>query len=203
MRIADGFTGSVYWTSSQNGFTLRPVGEIARYLYDEAAAFGELTGMFTPQLLRTGVQVDGAEASVLRLTSPIGYPIDVYVDPQTGAYRRIVIDPDGKYASVIDGIAYTTIGSRRFISAWHDETSTSTYTYTSIEPNAAPDADELRPPKQIASWTFGAEPAKIESTDGNVPRIDVDASDRSTTGRSPRAIPDRSAATRFSSVSTS
>jgi hypothetical protein len=93
-----GFTGNVAWTSNENGFTVRALGEVVRAIYDEDSLFGETTATeaFAPAVLRTQ-KVDGVDCTVVRLTSQIGFPIDVYVDPSTGAYRRAVIDPGGKY----------------------------------------------------------------------------------------------------------
>ncbi len=85
--------------------------------------------------------------------------MDVYVDPATGAYQRVVIDPDGKYETTYDGTRATReVDGKRFLSAWRYGNSKSLYAYTKIEPNAAIAADELHPPKQTATWTFGEGP---------------------------------------------
>jgi hypothetical protein len=109
LHFDQGFTGSVLWTSNENGFTVRPVGEIVRAIYDVDALFNETTStaLFTPAV-RRNEKVDGVDCVVVRLTTQIGFPIDVYVDPATGAYRRAVIDPDGKYEEEsFDGLGYT------------------------------------------------------------------------------------------------
>jgi Aspartyl protease len=171
----EGFTGSVAWTSNENGFTVRPVGDYVRALFDADALFGEATttAQFTPQLLRTE-KVDGVDCAVVRLTSQIGFPLDVYVDPATGAYRRAVVDPDGSYEESFDGLEYTPAGGKRFLSAWHHGTAKTRYAYDKIEPNAAIVPDELRPPKQTATWTFGDAPAQVEYNDQRGPRLYVD-----------------------------
>jgi hypothetical protein len=171
----EGFTGSISWTSNENGFTVRSIGEAVRELYDRDALFGETTttAAFTPSILRTQ-KIDGVDCTVVRLVSQVGFPLDVYVDPATGAYRRAVIDPDGKYEDSVDGLAYTEVGGKRFISAWHHGDSKVRYAYTKIEPDATITPDDLRPPKQTASWTFGEAPATIEYVDQPSPRIYVD-----------------------------
>jgi Aspartyl protease len=171
----DGFTGSVAWRSNGNGFTVRAIGEVVRALFDIDALFGETTasGAFTGAVRGTQ-KVGGADCTIVRLASQVGFPIDVYVDPATGAYRRAVIDPDGKYEESFDGIDYTAVDGKRFISAWHHGSSKTRYSYTKIEPNAALEPDELRPPKQTATWTFGDQPAPIEYVDQPAPRIYVD-----------------------------
>ena len=179
---AQGFTGNVFWTSNTNGFTVRPVGEVARAQYDEEAVFGELTATMKPEFLRRET-VDGVPVAVLKLTSEVGFPIQVFVDPATGAYLRVVIDPGGKYEELIGAIRYTEIGGRRFIASWRYDTSPAVYAYTAIEPNAAIAPDDLRPPKQTASWTFGDAPASVELTRSTFPRILVDATVNGVKGR--------------------
>jgi hypothetical protein len=170
-----GFTGTVSWTSNENGFTVRSIGEVARALFDTDALFAETTSTaaFTPSFLRTQ-KVDGVDCAVVRLTSQVGFPLDVYVEPATGAYLRAVVDPDGKYEESFDGLAYVEAGGKRFLSAWHYGNSKARYAYTTVEPNAPIAPDDLRPPKQTASWTFGDAPAAIEYVEQPYPRMYVE-----------------------------
>jgi hypothetical protein len=174
-RDDQGFTGSVSWSSNENGFTVRSIGESVRVLFDEDAVFGETTttAAFTPAILRTQ-KIDGVDCTVVRLTSQVGFPLDVYVDPATGAYRRVVVDPDGKYEESFDGLGYKEVEGKRFLSAWHYGDSKTRYEYSSVEPNAAIAPDDLRPPKQTATWMFGDAPATIEYVDQPAPRLFVD-----------------------------
>ncbi len=171
----EGFTGSVSWTSNVNGFTVRSIGEAVRALYDVDAVFGETTttAAFTPTALRTQ-KVDGVDCTVVRLTSQVGFPLDVYVDPATGAFRRVVIDPDGKYEDSFEGLAYKEVDGKRFLSAWHYGDAKTRFAYTVVEPNATIAPDDLRPPKQTASWTFGDAPAAVEYVDQPAPRLYAD-----------------------------
>jgi predicted aspartyl protease len=173
LEYSVGFTGSVYWASGSNGFTVRPVGEVARYLIDSEALFGELTPQMTPALLRHE-QVEGSDTVVLRLTSQVGFPMDVYVDPTTGAFKRVVIDPGGKYETFINGIAYSVVDGKRFLTAYHYYDSKNLISYTKVEINPTISPDDLRPPKQTASWTFGEGTAPIELTKNTFPRILID-----------------------------
>jgi predicted aspartyl protease len=171
----DGFTGSVAWTSNMNGFTVRPVGDFVRAMFDVDALFGEATttAEFAPKIVRSE-KVDGVDCVVVRLTSQVGFPLDVYVDPATGAYRRAVVDPDGSYEDSFDGLDYTSADGKRFLSAWHHGKSKTRYAYDKVEPNAAIAPDDLRPPKQTATWTFGDTPAAVEYNDQRSPRLYVD-----------------------------
>jgi hypothetical protein len=170
-----GFTGSVAWTSSENGFTIRPVGEIVRVEFAVDSLFSEATVMpaFTPAI-RKNEKVDGVDCIVVRLTSATDAAIDVYVDPATGAYRRAVIDPDGKYETSFDGLDYQLVDGKRFLSAWHYGKSKTRHGYATIEVNPQIEPDALRPPKQTATWTFGDPPAQVEYSDQPAPRIYVD-----------------------------
>jgi hypothetical protein len=175
VQYDDGFTGNVSWTSNANGFTVRPVGNVVKSQFDVDALFGEYTATptFTPTFVKTE-KVGGVDCAVLRLTSQVGFPLDVYVDPATGAYRRAVVDPDGAYEDSIEGLEYTLVDGKRFLSAWHHGTSKTRYAYSSITPNATMAPDDLRPPKQTATWTFGDAAAAIEYVDYNGPRMYVD-----------------------------
>lgn len=170
----DGFTGSVFWTSNANGFTVRPVGEVVRYLADEAALFGELSAAYAGSLLRHET-LDGADAAVVRLAPEVGFPIDVWIDPATGAYRRAVIDPGGKYETAFNGLGYKEAAGKRYLAAWHYGSSKTIYRYDEIEAGAALQPDQLRPPKQTASWSFTPGSAKVELTNDTFPRIYVEA----------------------------
>lgn len=175
IQYDEGFTGNIAWTSNENGFTVRAIGEVVRAQFAVDALFAEATATneFTAAL-RRNEKVDGIDCAVVHLTSQVGLPIDVYVDPANGAYRRAVIDPDGKYEDSFDGLAYTAAEGKRFLSAWHHGESKTRYAYTKVEPNAKIQPDELRPPKQTATWTFGEAPAQIEYTDQPAPRIYID-----------------------------
>ncbi|HEY0393405.1 MAG TPA: retropepsin-like aspartic protease [Candidatus Elarobacter sp.] len=169
----NGFTGSVFWTTNVNGFTIRPVGESVRARIDDQALYGELTGQFAGTVLRHET-VDGADTVVIRLTHAVAFPMDVYVDPATGAYKRVVEDPGGKYEDVINGIQYTEVQGKRFISAWHHRNSTSVRHFDKIEVNPEIAADALRPPAQSATWTFGEGGVPVELSETNFPRVFVD-----------------------------
>jgi hypothetical protein len=175
LHYDDGFTGNIAWASNENGFTVRAIGEVVRAQFAVDSLFAETTS--TPEFtaaLHGREKVEGVECTTVRLTSQVALPIDVCIDPATGAYRRAVIDPDGKYEESFDGLGYTEAGGKRFLSAWRHGDSKVRYTYTKTEPNAKIEPDELRPPKQTATWTFGEAPAQIEYTDQPVPRIYID-----------------------------
>ena len=177
-----GFTGNVFWTTSANGFTIRPIGDVARYLIDEQAVFGELSGNYTATALRHE-QVDGVDTAVLRLKHSVAYPMDVYVDPASGAFKRVVIDPDGRYQTTINGIQYTEQGGKRFMTAWRFGHSTYTWQVEKTEVNPDVAADALRPPPAGATWAFGEGSLPIVLDNKEFPRIYVDATMNGVKGR--------------------
>ncbi|MBV9439105.1 MAG: clan AA aspartic protease [Candidatus Eremiobacteraeota bacterium] len=180
----DGFTGSLFWSTSANGFTVRPAGDAARFLADEDTVFGEHTGDLSAAFVRRET-LDGAEVVVLRLTGPVILPLEVTVDPSTGAYRAFTIDPGGKYERSYGALAYTGVDGKHFLSTWR--TGNSTVVLHSIEPNAAVGADDVHPPKQTATWSFGTAPARAEITTADQTRraeaIVIDAAVNGVRGR--------------------
>ncbi|MBV9440973.1 MAG: hypothetical protein JOZ24_13375, partial [Candidatus Eremiobacteraeota bacterium] len=143
IEVDHGFTGSIFWTTNHNGFTVRPAGEVVRYLADVDAVFGELTGGIGASFVRRET-VDGADAVVLHLTPKAGFPLDVAVDPGTGAYRWATIDPGGKYETTVRNLAYTEVVGKRFLTSWRSGNGRTTYAYTTVEPNATIAPDDLR-----------------------------------------------------------
>lgn len=170
----DGFTGSVFWTSNENGFTVRGVGEIVRYLADEQALFGERVSDY-PATVARHEAVDGVDTVLMHVTPQVGFPMNVWIDPTTGAYKRAVIDPDGKYETTFNGLGYTESSGKRFLTSWHYGQSRTNYAYDKIEVNPSIEADALRPPPQTATWSFGDGTAAVELTKDAFPRLLVDA----------------------------
>lgn len=175
VRRDGGFTGSVLWTSNGNGFTVRTVGPVVREQFDHEAIFAETTttAEFTPSFVKND-KVGSRDCGVVRLTSHVGFPLEVCVDPSTGAYLRAVIDPGGGYEEELTGLEYSEAQGKRFLSAWHYGKSKTRYAYDKIEPNAQFAEEDLRPPNQTATWTFGDAPATLEYNDYHGPRMFVD-----------------------------
>jgi predicted aspartyl protease len=169
-----GFTGRVFWQSNENGFTVQTLGETVKYLISRIALDNELVSAL-PGTIRREETVDGVRTSVVRVIPESGLPIDLAIDPQTGALRRYVIDPDGKYETSIDVLDYTGLGAgKRIMSAWRYTGGKTVYRWTKVELNGELTAEELHPPKQTATWTFGpqTETVPVEVTEQ---RIFVDA----------------------------
>jgi predicted aspartyl protease len=165
-----GFTGRVFWQSNENGFTIQTLGDPVKYLITELALENEeLTAL--PGTIQRQATVGGVRTTVVRVIPGPGLPIDLYIDPQTGAYARYVIDPNGKYETSVDVLDFTDVGGgKRVISSWRYTGGKTVYTYTKIEANGEVTDAELHPPTQTASWTFGppTETVPIEVTDTRI-----------------------------------
>jgi hypothetical protein len=148
-----GFTGNVFWSTNENGFTTPVYGELAKLRLSLAILLNEGTSSLEG-VLGTPVSVDGVQAESVRLDVPHADPIEVDVDPSTGAYLRAVIDPGGREMT-IRILAYADVAAgKKTIGSFRIGDTPGTYTYTKIEPNVAIADDDLHPPPARAVWTF-------------------------------------------------
>jgi len=152
----DGYTGNLFWQTDYNGFTTPVYGDSAKFL----ASLSVLRNEGTTELPATysGTKtVDGKSAGVVRVTLKNGDPIDLYVDPATGAYVQATIDPDGAYEETYHIRSYQeVVPGKKMISSFTVGDEKAVTTYTKFEPNVIVSDGELHPPAPIASWTFGA-----------------------------------------------
>lgn len=168
-----GFTGRVFWGTSRNGFTVPFVGDLAKYYLATDAMFMEGASEL-PAAFRGTDSVDGKPVSVVRVTMSGAAPMDLYIDPETGAFSRVVVDPDGTEETRYDIHSYMDIGhGKKMIGSWSIDGSKSTYSYTKATVNSKVTNEELHPPAPTAAWDFKSDkPFKIKVTSE---RIYVDA----------------------------
>jgi hypothetical protein len=176
----EGFTGNVVWQSNENGFTTPAFGDPAKAAIAQDLLFNEATSQLTGTS-RGAATVDGTPVQIVRVALKDGFPMDVYIDPVSGAYLKAVIDPEGSQTTTVRILAYTraapgkkVIGSYRFASG-------STWTVAKAEVNP-PIADaDLHPPAARALWTFSnPQPFTFTVTDK---RFIVDAKVNGVAGR--------------------
>ncbi|MEO6914113.1 MAG: retropepsin-like aspartic protease, partial [Candidatus Baltobacteraceae bacterium] len=169
----EGFTGRVFWNSDDNGFTRASFGDPAKYRASLNALFDEGTQELTGTM-RPSETISGQSLSVVRVDVPNAFPIDLYVDPQSGEYKRAVLDPSGDQEQTLNILAYAdVVPGKKVISKWKYLGSEYTHEYTKIVGNAEITNDELHPPPQTASWTFAnSQPFPIKVTEH---RIIIDA----------------------------
>ncbi len=149
-----GFTGNIFWATNENGFTRPLLGDSQKFLISENVLFTEATTLL-PGTLRDAKAIEGRPYDVVRIAPAGGDPLDLYIDPATGSYRRAVIDPDGTYETTYDIFAYSEAApGKKLISRYKVGGSNDTIELTTFTPGAAIDANDLHPPKQSAQWTF-------------------------------------------------
>jgi predicted aspartyl protease len=169
---AVGFTGHVFWSTNQNGFTVPYIGNFAKASLITDALFMEGSSEL-PAELHGQATIDGKAVSVIRVSMSGATPVDLYED-ESGAYLRAVVDPGGSEETRYDIHSYTDIApGKKMIGSWSVDGSKGVYSYTKATPNARIDDAELHPPAAQATWTFrNDQPQKIKVTVG---RIYVDA----------------------------
>lgn len=158
---SQGFTGSVFWESDGNGFTRPDYSSYRNFVISRYALFNEGTTPLPGTMQGPGT-IDGTSFPVVRVKPPNGDAIDLYVDPQTGGYRRAVVDPGGSYETTYDIVGYTEIVSgKRYVSGYRVHGGT--YTVTKVEPNVAVAPEDFHPPAPRATWDFAnSTPFRIE-----------------------------------------
>ncbi|HEV3088414.1 MAG TPA: aspartyl protease family protein [Candidatus Elarobacter sp.] len=159
--VQNGFTGRVLWWSNENGFTVPMLGEPVRYIYTRSALFDERLTTLPASVVRSET-IDGTAVTWVRVQPEVGVAAELAVDPATGAFKRAVLDPNGKYETRFDVLGYTdTGGGKRVMSSWRYTGEKSVYAYTNVEANGTVTDDDLHPPKQTATWTFDASAAAV------------------------------------------
>jgi len=160
-----GFTGNLFWRSDPSGFTIPVYGNLARYEASLSVLWNEGTTQLPATYVRAAT-VDGQAVGVVRVTLAGADPIELYVNQETGAYVRAVVDPDGAYDTTIHILKYAeALPGKKIISSYRFDDDKDVTAYSKIEPNVAIDASELHPPPATASWTFESqEPTPITLT---------------------------------------
>jgi predicted aspartyl protease len=161
---SEGFTGSTFWNANENGnvvpVRLRPARRALTEDIIDAEAFGEV-----PVALRPDAPFDGKPSNVVRLQPATGLPADLYFEPDTGALRGYVVDPDvplSRYTVHVASYAEFAPG-KKYVSAVRVGESKRATRVTSFEPNVAVTDADLHPPSATSHWTFG--PAKAAPID--------------------------------------
>jgi len=168
-----GFTGHVFWETNYNGFVTPIVGTGASFQLAVDVLLSEGTSELPGTLHGTGT-VDGKTYPIVRVAMGGATPIDLYVDPQTGAYVRAVVDPGGSEETSYTIASYMTIApGKRMIGSFRIGDGGGIFTYTKSHIDPAVTAAELHPPAPQARWAFTNDrPFKIQVTGD---RIYVDA----------------------------
>ncbi|MBV8244466.1 MAG: retropepsin-like domain-containing protein [Candidatus Eremiobacteraeota bacterium] len=171
----DGFTGNIFWSTNLNGFP-RPVrGDEAKYAVSLSYLFNEGTTALMGADRGTA-SIDGQSVRVVRVGPEGAFPIDLYIDPSSGAYRQAVIDPEGTYNDTLDILGYTdALPGKKIIATWKHADSSYSHRVDKVVANGDVTTEQLHPPAPAAYWEFkNDQPFKIEFIDRDAgPRIHV------------------------------
>lgn len=176
-----GFTGRVFWQSDINDFTTPIYGDYAKFL----AAFTLLQQEGTTELpaaFKGDATVDRRPAGLVRVTMQNGDPIDLYVDPTTGAYLQATIDPDGPDETTFHILSYDDVlPGKKMVSSYRVGNGMAIHRYTKFEPNVTVTDADFHPPAPTAQWSFATgDPVGLTLTHD---RILVDATVNGVKGR--------------------
>jgi hypothetical protein len=168
----DGFTGNLFWASDENGFIHPVLGDSEKSAISYQVFLNEATTAL-PGTLHGTATVDGIATQIVRVAPQGALPMDLYVDPATGAYKRVVVDPGGDNEFSEDIRSYLDAGNgKKIVGVLGSPGSTYVTSFTKIE-GATVRGDELHPPPQTAQWAFtSSAPFHIKISDT---RIFVDA----------------------------
>lgn len=158
-----GFTGRAFWDRNANENIVYELGHVAQRAYTSNLIDAEAIASFGTVKLLAPETIEGKTVDVVRIAPSVGAPATLAIDRSTGAYVRIVMDPDDKYAKqsvTIDAYKEVTRG-KRIVSAYHSskyghDTADATYEATIAD-------TDLAVPKYVSHWTFGSgAPAPME-----------------------------------------
>ncbi len=160
-----GFTGRVFWSTDANGFTRPNYSDYQSFEISKFVLFNEGTSLLSGTS-EGDVGANGTSYPVVRVTPENGDPIDLAVDPSTGAYVQAVIDPGGPYERTYDILGYTEFApGKRYVSKYRVNGAAATNTVTQVQANVPVDSVDLHPPAATAYWTFGsAQPVRVRMT---------------------------------------
>ncbi len=158
-----GFTGRVFWDADENGYVVTVLGDRARFDIAENALSADTLATL-PGTSRGTSKIGDDRVDVVRVTPNLSFPVDLYID-STGAYRRVVINPDARTGR------RETINVQKYVDAVPGKKFVAAYSYgadrtievTKVEVNVPISDDDLRPPQPRAHWTFASvDPTPID-----------------------------------------
>jgi len=167
-----GFTGTMLWESDPNGYMVKQSGKPAQVAYDLNIIRGETLSSIPDMAVTGSAQVRGTATRILHVKPSGAPPMDIYEDPNSGAFLQAIIDPEGPARTVVSIDAYSDVApGKKAVSQW--TVGSIQYTFSAFAAGRVSDTD-LLPPQPTPTWTFG---------DATVP---VDLYDLSTQRYQPR-----------------
>ncbi|HEY5258685.1 MAG TPA: retropepsin-like aspartic protease [Candidatus Baltobacteraceae bacterium] len=177
-----GYSGRAVWHADANGFTAAVMGAPRQAAIDFDIVRSETLAALGTTAITGSADVGGTACTIVRATPNGGTPMDLYVDPRSGAFLRVVVDPTGT-PTTFDGLQYGAAGAgKRAIDAWTVDGHT--YALTSIDAKPTVPDTLLAPPPQTATWTFSSQtsPVIYATENDNNRQVKVTASVNGRTG---------------------
>ena len=167
LRHDEGFTGRTFWAANENGFTVPRHDSRRDIELATLAFFAEGMTTMKPVSVKRDV-LDGAQIAIVRVAMPFDLLVDLYEDPASGAFLRVVFDPVKRAETlIVDGYDEIKPG-KRMVTRWHFATS-KTREVDVVTANPPVTNDDLKPPASRAEWTFGtSQPFHVEVNESSV-----------------------------------
>jgi hypothetical protein len=149
-----GFTGRVVWHADLNGFTSTLLGSPAQVALDLDVVRAEGAGALRGTSVVGSAAVRGVSTSILRASIAGSAPMDIYEDPSTGAFLRVVVAPAAADSHTVEILKYADIApGKKAIAAWTVDGARYELTSIVVTPSIA--LSDLEPPAAKATWTYG------------------------------------------------
>ncbi len=155
LHRSDVFTGRMFWRTNLSNNMVHVLEAPAKIDFSMNLVFAEATTLVPIARVRGKAVVDRVATTIVRLSPANGFPIDVYED-DTGAYRRVVVNPEDASENVdifIDRYALIAPG-KKAIAAYRYAQAENATTIAYANVNEQIDDAKLAIPTPTASWTF-------------------------------------------------
>ncbi len=158
-----GFTGTMVWESDPNGFLVRQSGAPAQVAYDLNLIRAETLASVSDLTVTGSAKVRGTDTTIMTVKPTGAPPMEIYEDPNSGAFLQAIVDPNGPARTIVSIDAYTdVVPGKKAISQW--SIGAAQYTIASISAAHIADA-ELIAPQPAATWTFGDQSVPVDLFD--------------------------------------
>jgi hypothetical protein len=157
----EGFDGHMFWQSNQNGYVHPQLGVRAETSYDYDLVMDEAVTLIPNPELQGSDTIDGTPVTIVRVKPPNSLPMDVYVGAD-GAFKRVIIDPDGSKA-VLNILSYINAGNGRKLIGEYQWSPQPPWKISDVQTNVRLLPADVNPPAPQATWTFAnSNPFPIE-----------------------------------------
>lgn len=176
-----GFTGTYVWHGDENDYWQVVHGREAQAAIEWSLVRAEALSTFPAQIVGEA-SIGGVRCDVLRVQPKGLVAMDVYEDPNSGAFLRAVVAPGALGETQFNDIGYVTAPSgKRVVGSW--TTAEGRYNVSDVAPGNVATSD-LVSPASDAVWSYSdaAAPLVISALDLNERQIWVRATVNGRTG---------------------